>query len=294
MEFKHIHIIINPVSGNAEPILYYLSNAFANKNIDWNVSVTIHELESYKIASSLIGKTDLIVIYGGDGSVTEVARAMMGKDTPLAIIPGGTTNVLSKEFGIPQDTEDAIELLINGKVTIADIDMGMANGCPFLLRVNFGIMADMILHTDREMKRRLGQLAYGITTLQTIAEAKQTTYNMMIDGELFVESCVALTVTNAGNIGIEDFSLLPDISITDGYLDLILLNDTSLISMLQLAGSTLFQTESDVLKHVRCKEISIGMHGPTEYICDDIKQVASHLHIKALPKSLKMLVPLIN
>ena len=292
MDFENIHFIINPASGNAEPILSYFDSAFLNKNIKWQVSITKHELEAYKIATKMAGTVDLIVIYGGDGSVSEVASALIGKDTPMAIIPGGTANVLSKELGIPQDSEAAIQLLVNGKMKIEEIDMGMANDCPFLIRINFGIMADMILHTNREMKNKLGQFAYGITSLQTIGEAKPTIYNLVIDGKSFTETCVALTVTNAGNLGIGDFSLAPGIDITDGYLDLLMLYDTDFLTMLQLAGSTLFQTESDILKHIRCKEISIELSQPTEYIFDDTKKTTTHLHIKVLPKALKILVPL--
>ena len=142
------------------------------------------------------------------------------------------------------------------------------------------------------MKNKLGQFAYGITSLQTIGEAKPTIYNLVIDGKSFTETCVALTVTNAGNLGIGDFSLAPGIDITDGYLDLLMLYDTDFLTMLQLAGSTLFQTESDILKHIRCKEISIELSQPTEYIFDDTKKTTTHLHIKVLPKALKILVPL--
>lgn len=251
-------------------------------------------MEAFKIALSLKGKTDLIAIYGGDGSISEVARALLLSDTPLAIIPGGTANVLAKELGIPQDTEVAIQLLINDQTKIDDIDMGMANDCPFLIRVNFGIMAVMILHTDREMKKSLGQLAYGITTLQTIGEAKHSKYKLKVDGTFFTGDFVALTVTNVGNIGYKNFSLLPNINVYDGLLDLIILKDANFMSMLELAGTTLFQTDSDILKHILCKEISIDMILPTEYICDDIKQIATHLHIKMLPKALKVLVPLTN
>lgn len=291
MQFGNIHILINPASGKEEPILSYLNTVLLNTGITWQVSVSRPNYnEAFDIARSLIGKTELIVVYGGDGSIAEVARALYGCDTPMAIIPGGTANVMSKELGIPQDAIEAIKLIADGHSQLITIDMAMANDTPFLLRVNLGIMADMILQTNRELKNNFGQLAYGISAIQTLVHSEPHQYNLLIDGEVFNEEGVTLTVTNAGNIGISDFSLLPHINVTDGYLDVILMNNTDMLSLLRVAGTMLFQTESEVLKHWRCKAVSITLDKPTHYICDDTEQIADAIHIKIFPKVLKVLV----
>src|SRR5690348_15921530 len=111
MQFNNIHIIVNPAAGREEPILSYLNTGLIISGIRWDVTVTTPYNEAYDIAMRLVGKTDLIVVYGGDGSVSDVARALYGKQTPMAIIPGGTANVMSKELGIPQDAIEAIDLL---------------------------------------------------------------------------------------------------------------------------------------------------------------------------------------
>jgi diacylglycerol kinase (ATP) len=291
MKFKNIHFIVNPASGKEEPILTYLQRAFYEKQITWNVTVTHSDADAFNTAKSLIGKTDLAVVYGGDGSITQVARALYGSETPMGIIPGGTANVMSKELGIPQDSEKAIELFVNGSSKIIKMDMGEANGCPFLLRINLGIMADMILNADAALKNKLGQIAYGITAIKTIDTAKPTVYKLMIDGKEIKEEGVSLTVTNAGNIGIADLSLLPGISIDDGFLDVILLKDANLLSVLQVAGTTLFQTASDVLKRWKCKEVTITMNKSTKYICDDCEEKAKVINIKILPLALNVVVP---
>lgn len=290
MIFSDIHVIINPAAGKEEPILSYLNTVFLDTAIHWEVSVTTPYKQAFEIARSLIGKTQLIVLYGGDGSVAEVARALYGCDTPLAIIPGGTANVMSKELGIPQQAMEAIRLIASGQTKIMAIDMGTANGVPFLLRVNLGIMADMILQTSRDLKNNFGQLAYGISAIQTIAQSEPSQFTLWIDGKEFTENGVALTVTNAGNIGISDFSFLPDINVTDGYLDVILMNNTDLTSLLRVAGTMLFQTESEVLKHWRCKEVKIKLGQISSYICDDSEQQAETISIKIIPGILKILV----
>jgi YegS/Rv2252/BmrU family lipid kinase len=291
MQYQNIHFIINPASGKEEAILSYINNEFKDIDVYWNVSVTTPKHPAAIIARELIGKTDLIVVYGGDGTIAEVAGILYGKQIPVAIIPGGTANVMSKELGIPQDSIDAIRLIASGKTKALGIDIGLANNTPFILRINLGILADMVVQAGRDLKNSYGQLAYGITAVQTLSNSAAIPFRMVIDGVEINEQGEALTVTNAGNIGIGDYKFLPDITVTDGYFDVILMNTTDLISLLRVAGSTLLQTESGVLKHWRCKQISIFMDKPYQYICDDNQQEAQTIEIKILPETFKVLVP---
>lgn len=198
---------------------------------------------------------------------------------------------MAKELGIPIDTEAALNWLKDGQIQVNTIDMGSMNGHPFLLRINLGIMANMILQTDRKLKDSIGQLAYGITAIKTITDAEPVIYTIEIDGTAVQETSVSLTVTNSGNIGIGDFALQPGISITDGLLDVILLKDASFTSLLKTAGSTLLQNETDAVKHWQCKEVKISMDQEKTFICDDREETAKELSIKVVPASIKMIVP---
>ncbi|MEO7212438.1 YegS/Rv2252/BmrU family lipid kinase [Mucilaginibacter sp.] len=289
MKFKNIHFIINPGSGKEEPILTYLHQALTDTEINWEITVTRKEEDTFNTAKKLRGKTGLVVIYGGDGSVTKAAAALYNGNTPLAIIPGGTANIVSKELGIPQNSREAIDLIVNGNGKVRH--MGMANKRPFLLRINLGIMADMILDADIKLKSKLGQVAYGLTALKTTIAAEPLTYRLTIDGRQVTEEGVSLTVTNAGNIGIGDMSFLPGISVYDGKLDVILLKSADPLSILQLAGSTLFQTASDVLKHWQCTNVLVELSENIKYICDDSEEQANSIEISVLPKALNILVP---
>jgi diacylglycerol kinase (ATP) len=291
MKFKNIHFIINPGSGKEEPILSYLHRALSGTKINWDITVTRKEEDTHNTAKGLVGKTDLVVIYGGDGSITKVARALHGTNTPMAIIPGGTANIVSRELKIPQDSQKAIELIVTGKAKIVKMDMGMANNSPFLLRINLGIMADMILNADPGLKSNLGQLAYGITALKTTIAARPLTYNLVIDGKRVTQDGVSLTVTNAGNVGIGDTAILPGISIYDGKLDVILMKNADPLSVLQVAGSTLFHTTSDVLQHWRCKEVVINLNKKVKYICDDCEEESKKIAITIMPGALNVLIP---
>lgn len=291
MKFKHIHFIINPASGKEEPILSYINRAFQNSRIDWDISLTKKDLGAGEIAVKLIGKTDLVVVYGGDGCVCAVAAALHGSQTPVAIVPGGTANVMAGELGIPGDTEAALALLQKGNFKLKAVDMGIVNGEPFLLRVNLGIMADMVTEAGPGLKNKIGQLAYGVTAVQTAIAAKPVTYDLEIDGRQIAASGVALTVTNSGNMGLGELDLLPGISITDGMLDVILMKDNDWLSVLKIAGSTLLQRGSETLQHWRCKTLTITMKKPQTYIRDDEAQKGKKLNIQVIRGSINLLVP---
>ncbi|MXV15351.1 diacylglycerol/lipid kinase family protein [Hufsiella ginkgonis] len=291
MRFRNVHFIINPVSGKEEPILSWISKVFCDTRIRWDVSVTRKDLTAGDIAKDLIGKTDLVIVYGGDGSVTETAAALQGTGTPMAIVPGGTANVMAKELGIPQDSVEALELLIGKSHTLKGVDMGSVNGKPFLLRVNLGIMADMVLEADRKLKDRLGQLAYGITAVKSIAGAEAIGYELEIDGKICREEGVSLTVTNSGNVGIGDYDLQPGISITDGLLDIILLKNAGLGSILKAAGSALLQQPTDAVKHWKCRQVIISLQKKQRFICDDREESGKKIDIRVVPAAVKILVP---
>src|SRR5438128_2386565 len=111
-KFRRVHIIINPASGQDRPVLSILNDVFQPSGIDWDVSVTKDAGDGRRYAlAALESGVDAIGVYGGDGTVNEVASALVGTDTPLAIFPGGTANVMSVELGIPSDLLEACALV---------------------------------------------------------------------------------------------------------------------------------------------------------------------------------------
>ncbi len=291
MDFEKVHFIINPSAGKDEPILSYLQKTFSGTAVDWHCTVTHDEAETFQAAKTLIGQTGLIAVYGGDGTVSQVAKALMGAPTPMAIIPGGTANVLAKELTIPQNTEKAIRLITQGPSQMIKADMGEANGAPFLLRVNLGLMADMVIDVDEKLKSNLGQAAYAVAALKKLSGAVPTTYRLRIDDHQITETGVALTVTNAGNVGIGNLSFLPDIRIDDGWLDVILLREADAASLIKVAGSTLFHKDSHTLQHWRCQRVRIEMDAPIDFLLDDKQDQAAVIDIHIVPGALNLLVP---
>ncbi|MGH2865337.1 MAG: diacylglycerol/lipid kinase family protein, partial [Solirubrobacteraceae bacterium] len=114
---------------------------------------------------------DLVVAFGGDGTVNEAANGLLGSPTPLCCLPGGSANVFGKMLGIPGDVVDATEHLL----AMADdwrprkVDLGVVNGRCFTFASGLGLDASVVQRVDANahMKARLGPYFFAWVALST-------------------------------------------------------------------------------------------------------------------------------
>ena len=107
---------------------------------------------------------DVVVAFGGDGTLNEVANGLAGTDIPVSVLPGGSTNVVCRTLGIPNDVVDATEHLL----TLADewsprkIDLGLADERYFVFSCGVGIDATVVKRVDAhpKLKSRAGPYYY--------------------------------------------------------------------------------------------------------------------------------------
>jgi len=116
---------------------------------------------------------DVVVSFGGDGTVNEVANGLVGSPTPLTCLPGGATNVLCKMLGIPGEIIDATEHLL----AMADhwrprrIDLGTANGRAFTYSSGFGLDASVVKRIERQPRlkqHRLRDVYFVYAAIETV------------------------------------------------------------------------------------------------------------------------------
>jgi diacylglycerol kinase family enzyme len=107
---------------------------------------------------------DVVVAFGGDGTLNEVVNGLAGTDVPVSMLPGGSTNVVCRTLGIPNDVVDATEHLL----ALADdwgprrIDLGVVDGRHFVFSCGFGIDATVVKRVDSHprLKARAGPYYY--------------------------------------------------------------------------------------------------------------------------------------
>ncbi len=113
---------------------------------------------------------DLVVVGGGDGTVSYAAGRVAGTDVVLGVLPLGTANDLARTLEIPNNLAEACAAIADGKVV--DIDLGRANGQPFLNVASVGLSVGVTEALSPRLKRYIGPLAYGIATLRAYARHK--------------------------------------------------------------------------------------------------------------------------
>jgi diacylglycerol kinase family enzyme len=115
------------------------------------------------------GNYDVVVAFGGDGTLNEIANGVAGTDIPVTVLPGGSTNVVCRTLGIPNDVVDATEHLL----AMADdfkprkVDLGVANGRRFVFACGAGLDATAAKHVDAhpKLKARGGRWFYVSTAV---------------------------------------------------------------------------------------------------------------------------------
>ncbi len=114
---------------------------------------------------------DVVVAYGGDGTLNEVATGVATTNTALAVLPGGSTNVFARTLGMPNDALQAVELIIDAldRNDISPIGLGRANGRYFTFHTGLGYDAAVVKWVERRaaLKRYFGHPLFVLASLKT-------------------------------------------------------------------------------------------------------------------------------
>lgn len=123
---------------------------------------------------------DMVICAGGDGTINEVVNGLAGGDTPLALLPIGTANVLAAEIGLETDPESVTDAILHG--ISVPIHLGRANDRYFVLMAGVGLDAEVVASVDRSLKRRTGKFAYALATLRRWTAYRARRYRVSVDG----------------------------------------------------------------------------------------------------------------
>lgn len=163
-------LIFNPKAGLSrsrvvDTIVGLLQNAGAT--ITRSNATTAEEARDQASRAARSGDYDAILAAGGDGTVRQAAAAAAGTSCPVAPIMLGTGNVLAHELGLPRRPDALARMIIDGPEV--EIEMGLANGEPFLLMAGAGFDGRVIAGLDHGLKQRLWKLAYVPPVLRALA-----------------------------------------------------------------------------------------------------------------------------
>jgi diacylglycerol kinase (ATP) len=290
--YDRIAVIVNPAAGQDRPILGVMNRAFHDAQVDWDVFVTKKAGDGKRFAREAVeAGYPAVAVYGGDGTVGEVASALVGTGVPLAIFPGGTANVMSVELGIPGDLAEACALVYSGAGRLRKIDVGQIGDHTFLLRVGIGFEAEMVEGADREKKDKFGTLAYALSALQALRDPKIARYRLTLDGQRRDTEGMTCIIANTGSLGRTNLTLASAISVSDGLLDVIVVRRSDLPSLLSVAASVLTGSKPEPLQHWQAREVTVEVE-PVQSVTVDGEMVeANPISIRVQPQAVTVIVP---
>jgi YegS/Rv2252/BmrU family lipid kinase len=171
---------------------------------------------------------EVVVVCGGDGTLNEAANGLIGADTALALIPGGTANVWAREMGIDSAPASALGLLGAGRRVRVDtgvVQIGEGPARHFMLMCSAGIDAEVVRQVELRprVKRRLGRAAFGWPGVRSL-------FTRSVDTKLIVggrERNARLLLALAGNTRLYGsvVRLADEALMDDGELDLVTFED---------------------------------------------------------------------
>ncbi len=300
--FKKVHVIVNPASGKDQPILNTLNSVFHPADVEWDVSITQKAGDGKRFAQQAAAKGyEIVAAYGGDGTVMEVANGLMGTGVPMAILPGGTANVLSVELGIPGELAKAAGLLVGGSNKIHDVDMGLLNDQHlFILRFATGFEAEMDIRADRQLKDKFGKLSYTLAGIMAIRNPLKARYQFTLDGKEAECEGVTCMVANTSNLGIQGVDISKNTDVSDGLLDVIVLGSAEQDLLKSIMTFSVNRSDEEIQKDLskltlvnqwQAKEIYMEANPPQNMIIDGEPIGKTPCKINVLPKAVRILVP---
>ncbi len=167
---------------------------------------------------------DLVIAAGGDGTIQDVAKGLLGTKTTLGIIPCGTMNNIARSLYIPEDVDAACELIFTGRRKL--LDVGMVNGKPFLEVVSIGFEAPLFALGEQTRHQGIfGALRATAAMLRRLWRLQPYGFVIELDGRRRLVRAQQISICNTPRYGL-GFEMAPDARMDDGLLDVVIIRQS--------------------------------------------------------------------
>jgi diacylglycerol kinase (ATP) len=232
---------------------------------------------------------DVVYAVGGDGTVHETAKRLIGRKPALGILPTGSGNGFARHIGLPLDPAASLRSCRGRR--IVTIDTAVVNGHPFLGVMGIGF--DAVVADRFASSTVRGLETYVKEGLVAFANFKAEEYEVVANGQTVTRTAFVIAVANSGQYG-NNARVAPLASLRDGLLDVVIVNDTSLIGAAMLLARLFTGTfhRSDAVTMLQTAEVTIRR--PTAGIAQldgEPVPLSEKLHVLVRPHSLNLLVP---
>ncbi len=233
----------------------------------------------------------LVVVGGGDGTLSQAAGMLAGTETALGILPLGSGNTFARSVGVPRELAEAARVIAAGSVRA--VDVGVVNGRVFLNSVALGLSADMARHLDAGAKQRLGLLAWPLVGARELWRHQPLDLKLEYDGGERRLTTHQLALVN-GRYLAGPLLATPGASVQDRRLEVLSYGGASLTSLL-LAGARWALAGRNRRPGVRlfdARRVRVKIVGGEAWLSADgeVRQV-SELDVSLRPGALRVVTP---
>jgi YegS/Rv2252/BmrU family lipid kinase len=292
-----VFVVLNPMAGGctADDVRQALDQHLGEQAHTDIFETTGHADEDVVavVRAELANDPVLVVAAGGDGTVSEVAEALIGTDIPLGIIPVGTANVFARELGLPLDLEGACALL-NQYDSTTSVDAMKVGEKYFVLQIGIGIDSLMIRDTDRQAKRRFGRAAYLWTAFTRLIGYQPMRFTIVADGMRSRPRASQVLIANGGVLGVPPFRWGPHIRPDDGKIDVCIVSARTALDYLGLAWHTMMgqqRRDRNVRYLTAARSIAISADRPLPIQADGEIIGETPIQVEVVPDAFRVIVP---
>jgi len=228
-------VILNPLSGygryenQIQAHVALARDVMAAHGIEATVRPTAAAGDARAFARDAVeAGYDLVIAWGGDGTVNEVGSALVHTGVPLGIVPAGSGNGLASDLGIPFQPRAALELAASG-ISLT-IDAGQVDDCLFFNIAGIGVDAVIASRFAVRGIRRRGPLAYLQLSTAELLRYRAQAYTLTLDGETFDRRALLVAFANGRQYG-NRVLIAPGAKLDDGLLEVVIIEELSMLAI---------------------------------------------------------------
>ena len=290
---KKTLFIVNPLAGGKKKsnVVRNIQQNADPASLDYEIRFTERAGHATELSIEAIERGfDIVVAVGGDGTINEVANALVGKDVILGIIPLGSGNGLARHLGIPRHQAKAVRLINRANFML--IDTAEINGHPFISIAGVGFDA-LVAKEFAESKKR-GFITYFNIIRNRLISYKPKKYTLVFDeGMQITDRAFFISFANSNQFGYNT-TIAPNARLNDGLLDVCIVKKPRLpelpvvinllfLKRIDLApGVTIVQSKG--LTVIRKKARPVNIDG-------EAVKMGKKLSVRVKPLSLKVIIP---
>lgn len=286
---QRIVVVTNPKSRFSPDRLETMVRAHMPTDSTLHVRYTKPDTPIHGIIEDLLEEATVAIACGGDGTVSQVAAAILDERIPLGVVPTGSTNMIAKVSGIPSDPEEAVRLIF-GWHRRERIDVGRSGERLMLHLGGSGIDARIFINASTELKRRFRWGAY-VPAALTSAMDKPAMYTVTVDGAVVQARSSLVLVANSAQLLHSKIHLIDDVSRTDGKFDVLIYKAANPISLAAAGLTSLtghLETFGQIIR-LRGTHIRIEADPPAPTELDGEVVGTTPLEIDVLPNAIELI-----